>query len=453
MGERKKPPLRLRGKGARPRPGPGTAASVRTKKAPPGGVAEMEAPKSVRTIVPPRLPPKPPTVHRPVVSSEIARYAALSPKTPQGRPGLDPGAVYVSPPQAPEGEPGLPDSWKYPPPTEPVAGYCGAGKFPFVQPAPQGPRGVGWPAHAPPPAGESGWIPGTVYSPPAPPLGGSIGWNQYQFYRPGGSISDGSDPFAKVYLPEQQPNTSGRGWEQYEFEPVDDSDPEPDPIALPAAPMQIDPSRVVVWVHTWHGRDRERNMTLRSLEESDVENGFEVMRQPPGVDRDVFYVETLADLADREDVEWMLRVEDDAVVNRHLLYNACTWEAVNDPLFGAGWLSVTNDMLADQAHCGLVRGHRTREYHEAHFAGGVLMRTSILRELLPSIEQRLGEGDPDRPGKRFAPGCALSNAVWRAGLRVFYHLPSIVAIDLNLPTYHGGSQCFWLQPFDANWRR
>lgn len=207
----------------------------------------------------------------------------------------------------------------------------------------------------------------------------------------------------------------------------------------------IDPSRVLVWLHTWHGRDGLRDATVASVEASDAKNRFEIMRQPEGADRDDYYMRVLSDLANRADIDWMLRIEDDALVNRHLLHNVCRWKAINDPLFGAGWLSVTDDLLADHTHCGTRNGFRTREYKECHFAGGVLMRTALLKRAIPMVEERL-------PGLRFAPGCGISNAVWRADKRVFFHTPAIVFIDMGVPTYHGPTRSRWKQPYEPDWK-
>jgi len=222
----------------------------------------------------------------------------------------------------------------------------------------------------------------------------------------------------------------------------------------------VDPSKLLIWVHTWHGRDDLRGTTLRSLDASDAKGMYKIKRQPPGVDRDDFYMTTLREMCSDETVEWMLRIEDDAVVSKHIVHNVCCWSATQHELFGAGWLSVTSEMVRDASHVASHGGFLTREFPEAHFAGGVLMRTSFLAGVLPLVRRRLslGEYRDSTPTevrnvpRRFAPGCALSNAVWNSGRRVFFHSPSIVAIDMTIQTYHGKPSVQWDQPYNENWR-
>lgn len=213
----------------------------------------------------------------------------------------------------------------------------------------------------------------------------------------------------------------------------------------------IDPSRIFTWVHTWHGRSStQRAATLASLEASDASGRYQVSMQPENTHRDDYYMDTLRAICDRTDTDYMLRLEDDVLVNKFLLHNVSKWSAPAHPRFGAGWLSTTRGLMADTTNCPTLDGFRIREYKECFFAGGVLMKLDVLRDVLPLVEVRLRAG-----GKDFSPGCALSNAVWRKGLRVFFHLPSIVAIDMNIPAYHARrpeENDFDHQPYAQNWK-
>jgi len=216
----------------------------------------------------------------------------------------------------------------------------------------------------------------------------------------------------------------------------------------------IDPSRICVWLHTWHGRDEGRGATMESVAASDVGDRMEVMRQPTGCHRDDFYMQTLHDLAHRDDIDWMLRLEDDVLVNRHLLHNVCRWNAVHHPLFGAGWLSVTGGIVADRRNCKRRGPHLTREYHGCFFAGGVLVRTSFLRSALPVIDSRLRElGRKGGPLGSFAPGSSVAYAAWESGKRVFFHYkPSLVFIDMTVPNWANNRKSHVAQPFSETWR-
>lgn len=213
----------------------------------------------------------------------------------------------------------------------------------------------------------------------------------------------------------------------------------------------IDPARIFVWVHTWHGRSAsDRGKTLRSLDQSDAAGRYEVLCQPATKHRDDFYLAVLSRVCDDTRYDYMLRLEDDVVVNKSLLHNACNWKALSHPLFGAGWLSVTSGLLEDRVNCAQVDGFMTRQYPECHFAGGVIVSTKMLRSCMDVLEKRLRAG-----GGSFAPGCALSRGVWSQGKRVFFHEPSLVMIDMSIPAYHTGrpgQEDFVRQPFDPNWR-
>lgn len=213
----------------------------------------------------------------------------------------------------------------------------------------------------------------------------------------------------------------------------------------------IDPGRVFCWVHTWHGRDaKDRDKTIRSIDASDLAGRYSVMCQPKSEHRDDFYMRVLRRICDDTRFDYMLRLEDDVIVNKSILHNACRWRAPSHPLFGAGWLSATSGLLEDNINCRRLDGHWVREYPECHFAGGLLMPTETLRSGLSYLEQRLRAG-----GGQFAPGCSLSRAVWSLGKRVFFHDPSIVKIDMSIPAYHparADQSDFWRQPFDPSWR-
>lgn len=228
----------------------------------------------------------------------------------------------------------------------------------------------------------------------------------------------------------------------------------------PSGAPFINPTRLLVWVHTWWGRDELRNPTLASLDASDAASRYEVYRQPEGTasklrsdgsqrrkEAIAFYMQTLHAIATRPDIDWMLRLEDDTLVNESLIHNLCQWKAVRHRRFGAGWLSVTNALLGDPVNCTTIGQFRVRVHPECHFAGGVFMRTALLKQALPRIERRLAAKGT------FAPGCSIANAVWHSGKRVFFHVPALVFIDMSIETHHGFTSRRWKQPFRPQWKR
>jgi len=73
-----------------------------------------------------------------------------------------------------------------------------------------------------------------------------------------------------------------------------------------------------------------------SLEASDVGLDYRVMLHPSGLTVAEHFLGVLGAMRD-SDADLVLRLEDDALVNRHLRHNLTTWPAVHRPDFGAGW--------------------------------------------------------------------------------------------------------------------
>lgn len=194
----------------------------------------------------------------------------------------------------------------------------------------------------------------------------------------------------------------------------------PSPLyAPPAEPPTV--ANTVVWVHTWWKRDGVRDACLRSVEASDVGINYLVERQPTGAQRGLFFVQTLERLsAEHSDKLWMLRLEDDTVVNRHLFHNLARWDAYDHPLFGAGWLSYPQS--------------RKRVMYQtipwmAH-SGGVLLPMRSVSAVL-KYATNLPEA------RRACYDICMSRAIWWTGRRIFFHHPALVAMDFNIPSSIG----------------
>lgn len=191
-------------------------------------------------------------------------------------------------------------------------------------------------------------------------------------------------------------------------------------------------------MHTWHGRagSAERQRSLRSVSESDV-GDIEICEQPPGVDRIDFYIQTLRRL--RTEAAFLLRLEDDILVNRHIIHNVLRWRGFDEPSFGAGWLSVPSNYALDTNH--IDRGpHGTlyRNYKEMNFGGGVIVPSARLDDaLLLSVEKHM----KSMPANNFTPVRSLSNTMWWRGLRAYFHYPpSLVFMDLDVLSYPGRTE-------------
>jgi hypothetical protein len=91
-----------------------------------------------------------------------------------------------------------------------------------------------------------------------------------------------------------------------------------------------------IFVQSHAGREPVLNGLRSSLEASDVGIEYTVMMHPPGHTVVEHFLAVLAAMRDA-DTDLVLRLEDDAVVNRHVRHNLTTWPAIHRPDFGAGW--------------------------------------------------------------------------------------------------------------------
>lgn len=218
----------------------------------------------------------------------------------------------------------------------------------------------------------------------------------------------------------------------------------------------IRPDELYVWVHTWWGRDGVRDATLRSLDASDTKDRYHVHRQGKEHEKVTFFIETMRSICADPKNKWILRLEDDTIVNRFLVHNTCRWAAPHkEPHFGMGFLSVPNPVLSDKSRLGRgeVLGTPWRKNEGGmHFGGGILWKSSIFSAAMADVENCLRRHLPNL-------ACAVcpSSVFFKKGLRSYFHVPSLVKIDLTLPRHLDGKspgEAFYgTQPFSENYKR
>ena len=221
------------------------------------------------------------------------------------------------------------------------------------------------------------------------------------------------------------------------------------------AELYIKPSNLYVWVHTWWKRDNVVGATLASLDESDARNRYGVHRQREENDKIQFFIDVMRLACSRKGVKWVVRIEDDTVVNKHLIHNICTWPAPHvEANFGMGFLSVPTLALEDTAHVeyGEVQKTPWRNYELGmHFGGGVLYNAKLFSDHVVKIRECM---ETHRPG--LASSICPSQVFFEQGLRSYFHVPSLVKIDLTIPRYDGkvvGESVYGPQPFDPEFKR
>ncbi len=205
--------------------------------------------------------------------------------------------------------------------------------------------------------------------------------------------------------------------------------------------------KVAVFVQTCPQRRTDRLPTIESLRQSDVGDDFTVLEHPEDQDRRAFFRHVLETMADCG-ADYALRLEDDAVVNQHVLHNFSTWSALDDPLFGAGWLFVPEAALS--VHFKVSGGVKYRALSEMWAALAVAIPVKYVPACIEELER----------SEKLDQDLILSRAVWREGKRCFFHEPSL-AENRDPPTAFGTKYLRGTTPkhlfagrtFSADWKR
>jgi hypothetical protein len=192
-----------------------------------------------------------------------------------------------------------------------------------------------------------------------------------------------------------------------------------------------------VWVQTCAGRKAGQGgvgdslrRTLESLEQSDAASKYELLVAPmtPHERLGEFVWQSVQERAralcartDPEETALLLRLEDDVIVNRHLLHNVATWPAVSEPDFVFGTLFTADgcwpeEMFWSTKPSGAVY---RKDARIGHGQGWLLNARTVdaILERIPAARRKIG--------RRAVFDDELSQALF--GWRPYYvHLPSLV---------------------------
>lgn len=210
-------------------------------------------------------------------------------------------------------------------------------------------------------------------------------------------------------------------------------------------------SEVTVIVQTCQERKKLLAPTLDSLLESDARDSFRVLLHPQGERHCRFFRSVLIAMA-AVSTPWVIRLEDDVLVNRHLLHNFLTWPALSDPRFGAGWL-FSPQILLNQTQ--LEQGHYIRNDPIMSYAFGVGLKAETAQACIDEYDRWIAEYGcglhhctrrgctfvtKPHPPNQMGQDALFSRAVWGLNKRIFLCEPSLVETRL-LPTTIGTT--FW----------
>ena len=95
-------------------------------------------------------------------------------------------------------------------------------------------------------------------------------------------------------------------------------------------------SNITVFVQAPEALRRDWQTTADSIEASDIGKDYTVCLQREDQSCREHFMEMLSRMAECT-TEMVLRLEDDVLVNRHILFNIDTWSERHQPQFGAGW--------------------------------------------------------------------------------------------------------------------
>jgi len=181
-----------------------------------------------------------------------------------------------------------------------------------------------------------------------------------------------------------------------------------------------------VFIQSHAGREPVLRGLQASLEASDVGTDYRVMMHPEGQTVVEHFFGVLHAMRD-SDTDLVLRLEDDALVNRHLRHNLTTWPAIHRPDFGAGWamsppLSI-HDIIFQKRCDNPVRRKRLIP---------ICVAVMFWRRDMESVIEGCKRWFQQRGGN--AMDFALSTAVVDSGRLNYLHDPCIAEHRMQVPS-------------------
>lgn len=202
---------------------------------------------------------------------------------------------------------------------------------------------------------------------------------------------------------------------------------------------QLERPEVVVFAAP--GRDEAHALSYASLRASDIGESFIISEHPPGISAREHWQAT-HELAARATSEFVLVLEDDVLVNTHILHNIATWRYKHDlKTFSAGWLYAPGGYSRrDTWYAGSWDWYGTC---------GVLYRTSYLPFLIDAAWTRMRE-------MKQPWDLSIAWACHLEGRRIRVHHPALVEHLNELPSKMGnpvGGRRDSGGTFSQSWRR
>jgi len=197
-----------------------------------------------------------------------------------------------------------------------------------------------------------------------------------------------------------------------------------------------------VWVQATTRRDY--SPTLASIEASDIGKNYHLHLDPSErvFPRDYaalqqWWYDAMLEMclaAHSNDQSWMLRLEDDIIVNESILHNIYTWPALDDPLFGFGTLFHPDywDSAPKIFASSPFSKEKYRNTKDVEGAQAQVFHVDTLLQILPFVKEAICSRGLGRPQDPPSFDWGLSRAAFMLGCRqkyrkqVFVHSPGLV---------------------------
>lgn len=207
---------------------------------------------------------------------------------------------------------------------------------------------------------------------------------------------------------------------------------------------------VTVFVQTIRDRSSWAE-SKQSILSSDIGWHYYLMEQGAQTDPRDHFLDVMHAMS-QSSTEWVLRLEDDVIVNRHIIKNITDWPAKQQESFGAGWLFDAGGTTRN-THDRIYGRVGRDKWHsgQLHCCQAVLLRTVDV----PLLKTYCKAWFDANPGV-LAQDIALSRAVAVMGKKICIHAPPLVEhlIKYASTLGHANTRSHTTEgAFRLNWRR
>jgi hypothetical protein len=226
----------------------------------------------------------------------------------------------------------------------------------------------------------------------------------------------------------------------------------------------VDEDEIRVWVHTCEGGRKRIGPTLESLDASDLKGRYEVLDSPMGDGRTIhkWWSETMTRLATEPYKNgkppcFIIRLEDDVIVNKHIMHNAASWQAIQEPNFGMGQLFNWDGDYPPRVHVSRRNhwGSLARLDKEFYGAQGQMFRGEIVPRvaaMFPGLVEARWGNQFNLDGAVVRTVCSIAEGSYVG----YLHVPSLVNCHEMSCTAASGYKHnghFSSKTFSPDWRR